>query len=1787
MKTTDFITPIRVALRHLTLAVPLGAALLSSTPTALAVPPVTNGLVVWLSADSINTADTNQVRIVGADTFVKVWKDGSGGAHDATQTTDADQPKYIASGVGGKPVLRFAQTSEDAGSEMKLGDLSAFFPTAGSMFAVSTIDSDGRYNLFDNRNNDSRWVANTWNESQPGVFRTGRTTMPYASWPQTGSHIFAMESSSSVYRFVINGTALGGATGGNYHNGSGQNWTIGDRPDNSQQLKGDIPEIILYNRVLTSNEANLVGAYLTAKYGLTSAYPALPAPNVPTGVTAMPSSSGAIAVTWTAAEGATSYNVSITDTVTTVAQVVNNVTSPYVASGLINGRPYDFKVSSTNSTATSAYSSIVSATPGLSTSCDILSFVFPNQLDTVVSGTNISLTVPTGTNVTAFAPTYTASSNSTGSPVSGTPRNFTSAQIYTITAEDGVTTKTYTVTVTEGAAPNVFTWVSGVSGNWSDNTKWTNNLNTVTKPISAGQVDYTLNFNQAISATNNLSAGYLVNKLNFGNTVTLAGNGLALSANGATLPTINQNSGNAITINAPLSLESNTTLGGTSTGAVVVGGNITGTGSLTKSNGGSLDLNGANTYTGGTMISAGQVNCSLSNPSPLGGAGSINVTVQSGATLAMNRNKITGNLALNGGKVATANGWADDEWNGPVALSGISTIDVGGTGGSLALNGIVSGTGNLIKLGTSDRAMPLNAANTYSGNITISQGAIALGAVGSIDNVALISIAAGATFDVSAKSAYSFTSSNSLVASGTGVTLTTQAKIKGAAAGTVNLGSRPVTLTYNALSPALTVTQGTLVLGGNPFTVNTASPLGLGTYTIATQTVGNITSSGVYPGVTGMAIGVGRVGTISVIGSNVVLTISVPTLELVGFPTPQVAGVAGNITVTAKDGNGNTATNYTGTVRFSSTDVASTLPANYTFVAGDNGVHTFTSGVTLKTVGSQSITATDTTTNKFATQSGIEVTPAPAATLMVSGFPASKTAGAAGDVLITAKDAFNNVATGYTGTVAITSTDAAAALPVNYTFEAGDSGVKALSVTLNTVSGPTVAITATDTVTGTISGTQSGILVLSDTSAATLQVTDFPNPQTAGVAGSVTVTVKTSGGATATGYTGTIKFTSTDVAANLPADYTFVAADNGVHTFTGGVTLTTAAGGTKSITATDTTTLITGSQSDITVNPAAAATLMVSGYPSPQFAGTAGTVTVTAKDAFNNTDSAYAGTVSFTSTDSGATLPSAYTFDGGDNGVHIFTGGVTFATVGTQAITATDAATGTITGTQSAITVNLVPSIFNWVNAAGGFWDNVAGWTNDAGISYAPVNGGQSNYVLNFTQAGTYTTTNNIGNGFLLNRLNFGGAAVTLNGVNFALTNNGAILPQINQNGTIGITVNNNVDLGANTTVGGTGNGSVSFNGQLTGIGSLTKTTSGSLGIYGNSSNTYSGGTIISAGVVNLVAQKTALLGTGPVSITNATLDFNGSVLANAMTLNNATLSSSNGWLGNFSGTINLTGNNTLDTGTTGNNTISGNISGSGGLTKIGLQGWPLSGINTYSGNTTVNAGSITLADNGGLRFVLTNGASNKVTGPGTANLNGDFTIDTTAVTANTGTWTLVDTTTKTFGSTFTVVGFTPNADGVTWVMTNLNKTWSFVESTGMLTLTASGGGDYSTWANVYSPADVSNPVADNDGDGLNNQQEYAFGLNPTLGSSVTPIVVSLDKTTGTFSYTRRATSLNTGITYTVETSTDLASWPVDAAATQTVTSTVAGVETVAVTVSGAPLTAQTLFVRVKALLAP
>ena len=208
---------------------------------------------------------------------------------------------------------------------------------------------------------------------------------------------------------------------------------------------------------------------------------------------------------------------------------------------------------------------------------------------------------------------------------------------------------------------------------------------------------------------------------------------------------------------------------------------------------------------------------------------------------------------------------------------------------------------------------------------------------------------------------------------------------------------------------------------------------------------------------------------------------------------------------------------------------------------------------------------------------------------------------------------------------------------------------------------------------GLLSGTQSGITV-NPAAASTLTVAGFHDSVVAGVPGSFTVTAFDPYGNVATGDTSTLNFSSSDSQATLPAGSTLTA---GTGTFT--ATLKTA--GTQSISVSDGT--ASGTQSGISVSPAATRQFLVTGFPSPTTAGMDGTFTVTAEDPYGNATPAYNGKVKFTSSDGQASLPAKTKLTGGTGS---FT--ATLKTAGTQSITVTDTATDTITGSQAAITVN-------------------------------------------------------------------------------------------------------------------------------------------------------------------------------------------------------------------------------------------------------------------------------------------------------------------------------------------------------------------------------------------------------------------------------------------------------------------------------------------------------------------
>jgi hypothetical protein len=281
----------------------------------------------------------------------------------------------------------------------------------------------------------------------------------------------------------------------------------------------------------------------------------------------------------------------------------------------------------------------------------------------------------------------------------------------------------------------------------------------------------------------------------------------------------------------------------------------------------------------------------------------------------------------------------------------------------------------------------------------------------------------------------------------------------------------------------------------------------------------------------------------------------------VSAPATVVAGSAFNVTVEAVSDSGNTIDGYIGTVHFSSSDGQAILPSDYTFTSEDAGVHTFT--VALKTAGAQSITATGTTDGFSGSATGIVVSPTAASTLTFTGVPSSVTAGGPFSLIVTARDPFNNIATGYRGTVTLTSTDSQATLPGNYTFTAADGGVHTFnSVILRTAGSRTV--TAQDTTDGTITG--SSTVTVSPAAADHFSVS-ASGSVTAGTAFDLTVTALDAFNNTATSYTRIVSLTSADASAVLPHDYTFTAGDQGVHTFNG-VTLKTA--GPQTVTATGT-----------------------------------------------------------------------------------------------------------------------------------------------------------------------------------------------------------------------------------------------------------------------------------------------------------------------------------------------------------------------------------------------------------------------------------------------------------------------------------------------------------------------------------------------------------------------------------------------------------------------------------------
>ena len=339
------------------------------------------------------------------------------------------------------------------------------------------------------------------------------------------------------------------------------------------------------------------------------------------------------------------------------------------------------------------------------------------------------------------------------------------------------------------------------------------------------------------------------------------------------------------------------------------------------------------------------------------------------------------------------------------------------------------------------------------------------------------------------------------------------------------------------------------------------------------------------------------------------------------------AGRLQRLAVQALDAYGNPATGYLGLVAFSSTDPNAQLPMTSAFGSSDAGAKAF-ANVVLKTVGIQSVTARDVASPAInGSQGNLVIAAAPTAALTVST-AVSSTAGVAQNVVLTAMDAYGNLDANYADAVTLSSSDAGASLPSTQVFSFAPGGQAHTQVTWTTMGNQTLVVQSN----GGLTARQANIHVTAAALAKFL-VTGIA-PGLAGRSNFVNLQATDDFNNLVGNYQGTVAFTSSDLAANLPGLTTFNASNGGRRILP--ITLSTA--GLQSVRVTDVNqTSLTGAQTGIFVGVAATHFQVVA--PVSLAAGAPFTLSISAMDDHNNIDPNYNGTLVLSSTSRQTSLP--------------------------------------------------------------------------------------------------------------------------------------------------------------------------------------------------------------------------------------------------------------------------------------------------------------------------------------------------------------------------------------------------------------------------------------------------------------------------------------------------------------------------------------------------------------------
>jgi autotransporter-associated beta strand protein len=994
-------------------------------------------------------------------------------------------------------------------------------------------------------------------------------------------------------------------------------------------------------------------------------------------------------------------------------------------------------------------------------------------------------------------------------------------------------------------------------------------------------------------------------------------------------------------------------------------GLISGTGTVTQAGTGTTILTGANTFTGGTTISVGTLQIGA------GATGSITGDIVDNSALIFNRSgALTYDGAISGTGTLTKAGTGTVTLTGDSTYLGGSTISTGtlqlgngGTSGSvtgnivdngvlavnrgdaLTLDGTISGTGTLTKSGSG--TLTLTGDNTYAGATTITAGAgntLQLGDGGNTGSVAGNIVDNGAlVINRSNSLIYGgvVSGAGTLTQAGTGTTVLTGANtFTGAttiSSGTLQIGNGGTTGSIAGLS---IVDDSALVFNRSNALTYAGAISGTGTVTQAGSNVLRLTGANTFTGGTTISSGTLQVGN----GATGSITGDIANGSALIFNRTGILTYGGDISGTGtvtKSGSGtltltgdntytgNTTTSSTGSRLQGGAENAFSVVSAHTFGTGtfldiggfDQGIGSLAGAGRVTNAGADAATLTTGGNGTSTTYSGIIQNEVSVTGLTKVG---------AGTLTLTGANT-------YTG-----ATDVAGG-----TLQAGATNAFAQTSAYTVASGATLGLNNFSQVIGSLAG------------AGT--VTN---------GGAITRTLTAGGDNTSTVFSGVIQNGAGVGLTNLTKVGAGTLTLSGANTYTGATAVnvgTLQGGAVDAFALTSAHTL------------AAGAILDLGGF-NQTIASLAGAGTVT-----------NAGLTAATLTTGAATTFSGVIQDGAEltglmkvgagiavlTGNNTFTGGITIS-AGTLQIGA--GATGSI----ASDVVNSSALIFNRTGTLtyGGDISGTGTVTKSGSgtLTFTGDNAYTGNTTISSTgsrlqggaeNAFSSASAHTLGTGTFLDIGGFDQSIGSLAGAG-RVTNAGADAATLTTGGD-----------GTSTTYSGIIQNEVSMTG-LTKVGAGTLTLSGA--------NTFTGGTTISAGTLQVGNGGTAgsilgdvldngalvfdrsnaltyageISGTGFVTKNGAsmlTLTGN-STYTGGTNINSGTLRLGNG---GTSGSIqgNILDNAVLAVNRSDTLTYDGVISGSGSLTQAGIGTTILTGENTYTGGTTISAGSLQIGNGG------------------------------------------------------------------------------------------------------------------------------------------------------------------------------------------------------------------------------